>query len=301
MTGRLKEMHFQLLLITGLPVICCRNSSPLKRIWGINMSITDFIQTDHSLGMPGLKPAYFTMGQVVAPDKDTLKGTLRVRVAVMTQGKDVLNSIPFAVPYGGGSYGSFFMPEEGDTVLLFFEGPFFANPVAFGCRFPKEAAIVKENAKEKNPNKVLKVKNGSSLSFTGEKGKEEVALGTSKKLTFTMNEEKEQALLEDSSHKNRLSLQSKEGKLLLEAEKEISLKCGKSSITMDKSGTIKIEGDQVEIAAPKIQLKGKSQVDIQGQAVSVKGKTDVTLNGQTKVTVKSSGQVKVSGAMIQLN
>lgn len=265
------------------------------------MSITDLIQPDPAPGMNGLKPAYFTMGQVAAPDKDTMKGTLRVRLSVMTQGKDVLNSVPFAVPYGGGGYGSFFMPEEGDTVLLFFEGPYFRNPVAMGCRFPKDAAIVKENAKEKNPDKVLRVKNGSSLSFTGEKGKEMVALRTSEKLAFSLNEEKEQALLEDSGHKNRLSLQGKDGKLVLEAEKELSLKCGKSTITLDKNGTIKIEGEQVEISAKDIHFKGKSQVDIQGQAVTVKGKTDVTLNGQTKVTVKSSGQVKVSGAMIQLN
>jgi type VI secretion system secreted protein VgrG len=75
------------------------------------------------------------------------------------------------------------------------------------------------------------------------------------------------------------------GKILVMASDKIELKCGASSITMDKAGNIQITG-------VNITSVGSETHAIRGEAVTVDGKT---------VTSSASGEHTVQGAKLKLN
>ena len=249
----------------------------------------------------GLQPTCDVWGTVLAASDDTEKGNVRVKVKMMKDQKDTFDNVPVLTGYGGDAYGAFFLPEEGDIVRLTFLGGDFRHPVVTGCRFPESSKLIQDFYQKENGNKLLKMKNGSQIAFSGEKGKEKIEISGPQKMKWQLDEEKEQIAFGDSDNKNRMVLDKKDGKAQLESENVIELKCGKSSLELKKDGTVTLKCSQLSIEAQNVKINGKTKIEIDGQQLTLSGKTGITVNGTSQVKLESKGQLKLSGTMIQLN
>lgn len=249
----------------------------------------------------GMTPTYDVWGKVLAASDNTAKGSVRVRVNAMKDGMDTFDNVPVLSVYGGHGYGAYAMPEEGDIVRLTFLCGDFRHPVVTGCRFPAESQFVKDMHQEKNQNKGWKTKSGSSVVFSGEKGKEKIKVADSGKMDWELDEEKEQISFGDTEKKNRISVEKKNGKASITSEKEICLECGKSKLELKKDGTITISCETLTIEAKNVRIKGKTKLQLEGQELQLKASTGLTVSSSAQMKIDSKGQMKLSGAMINLN
>ncbi len=249
----------------------------------------------------GMQPTYDVWGIVLGPSKNTSKGSVRVQVKNMQDNMDTFDDVPVLTCYGGGGYGAFFLPEEGDVVRLTFLGGDFRHPVVTGCRFPESSQFVKDVFDEKNLKKEWKLKNGSRIALSGDQGKEKIEISGPEKMEWVLDEENRQISYGDKGKKNRVLLDGGEGKTLVTSEQSIRLECGESSLELKKDGTMVLQCKQLTLEAAKVEMKGKSSVQIKGQELGLAGAGSVTLSGKGQVKVESKGQLKLSGAMIHLN
>lgn len=249
----------------------------------------------------GMQPTCDAWGTVLAASDSTGKGNVRVKVRTMKDNRDTFDSVPVLTGYGGSDYGAFFLPEEGDIVRLTFVGGDYRHPVVTGCRFPESSQLVQDSAKKENTDKVWKVKSGSRVAFSGEKGKDKIEISGSKSMKLQLDEEKERISFGDSEEKNEVALDKKNGEVQITAEKTIKLQCGKSSLELKKDGTVTLHCSRLTLEADNVQIKGKSKLDLEGQQLAVNGTTGVSIAGKGQVKVEGKGVLKLSGAMIQLN
>ena len=136
-----------------------------------------------------------------------------------------------------------------------------------GCRFPASSQFVQNVFDDKNLNKEWKLKNGSRIALSGDKGKEKIEVSGPEKMEWTLDEENQQIVFGDKAKKNRVLLDGDAGKVLITSE----------------------------------QIKGKSTVQIKGQELGLTGSGSVTLSGKGQVKIESKGPLKLSGTMIHLN
>lgn len=249
----------------------------------------------------GMQPTYDAWGTVLTPGEKTSKGNVRVQVKIMKDNMDIFDDVPVLTCYGGGGYGAFFLPEEGDTVRLTFLGGDFRHPVVTGCRFPESSQFVQDSFEEKNLKKVWKLKNGSSVVLSGKKGEERIEISGPEKMEWVLDEKDQQIACGDKEKKNRVLLDKKEGKILASSEKVIRLECGESSLELKENGTVTLQCRQLNLEAKDVKINGKTKVQIEGQELVLSGKTNVSLSCRGQVRVEGKGALKLSGAMIHLN
>lgn len=249
----------------------------------------------------GMHPTYDVWGIVLAASDNTAKGCVRVKVRTMADKQDTFDSVPVLTGYGGGDYGLFILPEEGDVVRLTFLGGDFRHPVVSGCRFPENSSLVGESWGKENLNKTFKVKNGSRVTFSGEKGKEKIEVSGPKQMKWGLDEDQQQIVFGDQENKNQMLLDKKNGSAQIQSEQSILLECGKSSLELKKDGTMVLKCEKLTLEAKNIEIKGKSKVQVEGQSLSMEGTTGISMTGKGQVKVESKGTLKLSGTMIQLN
>ncbi len=249
----------------------------------------------------GMCPTYDVWGIVTEASDSTEKGNVRVKIKTMQDNQDIFDNVPVLTNYGGGNYGFFCLPEEGDVVQLTFPGGDFRHPVVTGCRFPADSEFVKGLYDKDNLKKTWQMKNGSAILFSGEKGKERIEIRGSEKMQWELDEEKQQIGFGDQEEKNKVSVTKKDGKVTVTAEKEICLECGESSLVLKKNGSIVLNGKELTLEAKTIQIQGKSKVQIKGQDLSMEGATGISITAKGQIKAESKGPLKLSGAMIHLN
>lgn len=252
-------------------------------------------------GAEGMQPTFDVWGIVLAPLESTKDGHVRVKAKTMKDGMDTFEDVPVLAGYGGEDHGAFFLPEEGDTVRLTFLGGDFAHPVVTGCRFPEEGEFVKKSAEKNNRVKAWKMKNGSGIRFGGEKGEDTIEISGSEKMAWRLDEKAQETTFGDQEGKNRVSVSKKDGKVQFLAESSICFTCGNSSVELKKDGSIVLSCNQLSVKAKNIKLEGSAKVELAGQELSAKAATGLTISGKGQVKLESTGQLKLSGAVILLN
>lgn len=256
--------------------------------------ISDYLQScGQEMSRVGIRPVFEAWGTVLEESDTTQEGNLRVQVQTMEDQKNIFDNVPVLTAYGGTGYGLYVLPEEGDIVKLTFLGGDFLHPVATGCRMPSESTFVKEQYEKENLKKVLKLKSGSIVSFSGEEGKEKIRVSGPEKMEWELDEENEKISFGDKEQNNRMSLDKKEGKAVLKAQEEIRLECGNNSLCLKKDGTMVLHCQQLTLEADKVTVKGTNNVQLEGQNIVLKASMDMK--------IKSSGNIKLSAQMINLN
>jgi uncharacterized protein involved in type VI secretion and phage assembly len=185
-------------------------------------------------------------------------------------------------------YGTFFLPEVGDEVLVAFEDGNIRYPYVVGSLYTGKKKPPQTNKDGKNNVREIKSRSGHVLDFDDTSGEEKVKIETKAGHTITLDDKSgsEKISIEDKSGSNTITMDSAKGEVSIEGQQKISL----------SAPTVELSADsEVKIAAKgKVNMEGKGQVN-----VSSKGQLNVESNGI--MGIKATGPLTVKGAIIQLN
>ena len=230
-------------------------------------------------------------------DKDN-KGTITVKLPVMKDGHDIFAQVRVLASYGGAKHGIWFRPEIGDLVVACFTGGDFNRGIVLGSVYVPKNSFTEELCDEKNDNKCIVTKGGSSIAFSDKEDNQTITVSTPKDQTIILDSKNENITITAKSGTD-ITVDGKNGKVTVNAKEGITLKCGSNEVTIDKQnitvkgGTIKLDGQQIEI-------KGAAKTDISGQQLNLKG-TQAKLSADGQLEVSASGITQVKGSMVKLN
>jgi len=259
-------------------------------------SITDLLYDNNRENVYDIKPLNsFVQGVVTENNDKKFPGMVKVEFTAWEKGKNIYQWIPVLSQYGGKEWGSYIIPEIKDIVIVGFINGSSDKPFILGSLYPEGSEIVSKSFDEKNLKKCIKTKGGIDISISDEDKKQAVKLVTPKEMTIDVSDETETIKISDKGNKNSITINCKDGKMILSADTSIEIKCGKSSIELNgKSGAVEIECNSLKINAKQTaEIKSSQLMTIEGNMVKVEGK-------QT-LTAKGSAMTEISGGMVKIN
>lgn len=222
-------------------------------------------------------------------------GMVKVEFFIGEEGKNVTGWVPVMTGYAGNGYGSYTLPEVGDTVVIAFERGDRNCPIVIGSIWGKVNALPGETALEKNNIKRFLTKGGCQVVFDDEDSKNKIEITTPKKMKVAIEDENETITVSDDSGDNGLVIDCKGGTLKISAGKKIEINVGGNpSIALDGSAK------SVEVKGNQIDLNGSQALNVKGSNTQITGSM-MTVKGDSTVSVESSGMMRIKGAMVKMN
>ena len=156
-----------------------------------------------------------------------------------------------ATAMAGSSRGTYFLPEVDDEVMIAFEHGDVRFPYVLGALWNGKDAPPTTNSDGKNNIRMIKSRSGHIVR------------------------------LDDTDGEEKIEIIDKTG------SNSITIKSSDNSITITANGTVKIQGQAIEIT---------SQTDVKVQAG-----TSMNLNANTTMDLDASAELNVKGAMVNIN
>jgi uncharacterized protein involved in type VI secretion and phage assembly len=186
--------------------------------------------------------------------------------------------------YSTKNAGAFFLPEEGDEVIVSFlnEDPRF--PIIMGSMYssPNHKPFKGLDPAEKNPKKAIVSKSGLFIEFDDED--KIFTIETPNKNTVILSDKDDKITLLDKN-KNKVELSS--SGILIDSAKDITMKAkGKIDITATNNITAK---------------SSAGDITIQGKNVTGKANMALKMEGGMSGEVKGGLSLKLNAAMININ
>ncbi len=205
------------------------------------------------------------------------------RVKVRTSWQDNDHTTPWArivAPHSGDSRGHYFIPEVGDEVLVDYEHGDPQKPIVIGSFYSTNHGPEQAWVTDKNDIKKIRTRSGHTVEFDDTSGSEKLSIYNG-------------AGSSAGSNSNIISLTLNPVKITIESQGDIELK-GKN-IKLDAQGSLELH------AASGVSIKTDSgDASLEGSQVSVKADASVKVSGAT-AEIDGTGQVKIQGAIVQIN
>lgn len=143
-----------------------------------------------------------------------------------------------AVPMAGKDRGTYFIPENGDEVLVAFDRGDVRFPYIVGSLWNGVDKAPQNNGDDKNDIRQIKTRKGHMLTFDdGSKGKIQLELNDGKKLTID-----DDGIVVDDGKGNKVAIDSNGGGVTVEAKAKLALKAPQISIEATASLSVKAGG-----------------------------------------------------------
>jgi uncharacterized protein involved in type VI secretion and phage assembly len=245
----------------------------------------DLFDTDHEEDgstMTGVVTAKVT-------DKEDPKGLGRVKVTYPHRDSDDESTwARVATEMAGSGYGTFFLPEVGDEVLVAFEDGDIHYPYIIGSLYNGQRAPPQDNGDGDNNIREIKSRSGHVLDFDDTDGEELVKIETNAGHVIKLEDESgsEKVTIEDQSGSNVITMDSSSNEVSVEAGQTLSLSAPTIELNADSEVSIS--------SSAKVNMEGKGKVNI-----SSKGQLNVESNGM--IGVKSTAILTLEGSLIQIN
>lgn len=228
--------------------------------------------------VPGIEGLH--IGKVKKLDGDPAKEErILVEIPCLSGEKNELWA-RLALLYAGNGYGSFFIPEPGDEVVVGFFNNDPAYPVVLGSMFSSARPSPYEITAE---NKMKAFITKSKLKIEFDEEKKIIRVETPAKNIIEVSDDGKCIRLADQN-KNEMLLDS--SGMTLTSAKDIVLKA-KSNIVLD--------------ATSKVEIKAKADVALEGMNVKANAKTGFTAKGNATAELSASGQTVVKGGVVMIN
>lgn len=160
-----------------------------------------------------------------------------------------------AAPMAGPDRGQFFLPEEGDEVLVAFENGNLQHPYVLGGLWNGEREPPEDNADGNNDIRTITSRAGHVVTFDDAEGGGSVTVETSGGQSIVLSDESgtETVTITDETGTNELTFDPEGG--------EVSLSSG---------GTLAIEATNLELSADaSISIESSGLLTIEGQLVKI--------------------------------
>ena len=185
-------------------------------------------------------------------------------------------------------YGTWFLPEPGDEVLVAFEDGKIEHPIVVGSLYNGKRTPPYDNSDGDNDVRAVKSRNEHKIEFDDATMGGKVTIETSAGHTITLDDTagSETITVEDKSGKNSMTMDSNAGEVSVSAAEKLSLD------------------------AKTIELNAKKKVDISSNGkvnLSGKGKVDVSSNSNLNMSSSGNGKLKagavltLKGALVKIN
>ncbi|SFN83688.1 hypothetical protein SAMN05216351_101323 [Pseudobutyrivibrio sp. JW11] len=200
----------------------------------------------------------------------------------------------------GKNWGTYFLPEVGDQVMLVFDHGIIDKPYVIGCVPKDNDSFFTKAADDKNRIKRITTKNGSTIEFTdndkGDGEKDAIAIKTATNAyEFHMDNEKKEVYLSDKDKENQIVMNTESGKMTVKAKKNLTVEVG-DNISLIMNG----ETGKVTLKTKKLLVEASEGADIKSDRnVNVAG-AKVKIEGNSSTEVSSSGSTKIAGNMISM-
>ena len=240
------------------------------------------------------------VGVVAENYSEEMPGRLCVNILTRDENANQLKWAKMAFPYIGEKYGSYFLPEKGDQVLLLCEDGNIEKPFVIGCIPKDKDKFLKASATAKNTIKQIKTRNGSRITFEDDDNedgaKDKITVATAQDMhQIVLDNEKKKISVADSEKKCVVEMETEKGRISIHADETLEITVGDSiTLTMnDKSGSVKLEAQKVQIeAGKKLELTTDGNAKMSGKQMELEATS--TLKGS------SSGMVILEGKPIKL-
>jgi len=182
--------------------------------------------------------------------------------------------------HASSGFGSFFVPEVGDEVVLghFNDDP--GHPVILGSLY----------SSSRKPPYALAAENDTKAVVTR----------CQHKIEFN---EKDKIITVTTPASNQLVFSDKDKSILLKDQNGNSIKLDSGGITLDSPKDIKLsaKGGITLDAVNAIQATSKADVKLAGLNISAEAQVGATVKGSATAELSASGQTTVKGAMVMIN
>jgi uncharacterized protein involved in type VI secretion and phage assembly len=180
----------------------------------------------------------------------------------------------------GDKFGSFFIPNVDDMVVVAFNDGNIDCPIVIGRLWnekDKPPLTIENN--DKNHIELIKTKTGNELRLENEKGKEKITLKT----------EKGEGVILENSKKITISDSSGEDIIIFDtASKAISIKGGMKIEIESKGNKIVIDS-----SSNKVSIEAGVSLEIKAQTVKIEA--------GSMMDIKSGGPLNIKGAITKIN
>lgn len=184
-------------------------------------------------------------------------------------------------------YGTYFLPEVGDEVLVAFEDGDIHHPYVIGSLWSGNNSPPLEN-EGSNDVREVQSRSGHTIDLDDSKNEEKVTIETSAGHTITLDDTAggETITVEDKTGNNTIELDSVKGEVSISGSNKISL----------SAPTISIEGQgKVSVSANgTVSLSSKTKTEVASKA-------QLNLSSNGMMGIDSAGPLTIRGAIIQLN
>jgi uncharacterized protein involved in type VI secretion and phage assembly len=201
-------------------------------------------------------------------------------------------------PLASKDAGTFFLPEKGDEVLVFFEGGNLDSPIIIGSLYNQKAKpqasgrTDDHNASGKNQLRYLKTRTGHLLCFDESESDAGIILQDIEKRRFEIQTKKKKVIISDEKE-NKIQL---DGSNIEINTKETSVKMSPQDIKIDAKSAVTLT-----VGGSKIEMKDSTlKTTISGNSLEISGaKAEISV-GSSQITISKSGVVINGSASIQL-
>jgi|AntRauTorckE5430_2_1112549.scaffolds.fasta_scaffold05129_4 Rhs element Vgr protein len=234
----------------------------------------------HALPTGGLLPSVsgLQVGVVKKIDADPENQT-RIQVNLPTWDADKNVWARLSTFYASQEFGSFFIPEVGDEVIIGFFNDDPRFPVILGSLY---------NTKNKPPytpdaeNKIKAIVTKTKMKLEFDEEKKIITIKTPGENTIIIDDDAKSITIKDQ---NDNMVELSESGIVFDTPKDLTI-TAKGSISIDSKKAI--------------TLKAATDVSIEGMNIKQKAKTALALEGST-AELKASTQVTIKGAMVMIN
>lgn len=229
------------------------------------------------------------------------RGMMGVRVAIVRDNEDPenLGRVKLEYPWRdaddeshwariatnmtGDEYGTYFLPEVEDEVLVGFENGDIHNPVVLGALWSGNRKPPADNGDGENDIRTITTRSGHKIEFDdGDDAK--VTIETEGGHTVLLDDDGDELLIEDNSG-NSIEMDASSDKIAISAGQEISLDA--PTVSIDAAQEFEASGGMVEITSDGIaEFTSTGPMDIDTGAV---------------MGISATGALQIQGAIIQIN
>ncbi|GEM_PF-951180 len=270
------------------------------------------------------------IGTVSANWNEDFPGKIQVEYLLGDTGNTKTEWVPVMTGFGGDSYGSYQLPEVGNTVVIAFEAGNANRPVVLGSLWSQKNPLPGETANENNSKLLWKSKSGyqflveekdRQISWSDPEGENTLIWSTEeKKLTLDVAETVEIKFGGEEFMKLQKGSITVTGPLVISAESiktttektyeveaDGDLSCKGKNITLAPQQKLEVTGSQVEIKPGQSITMKAGTLEAEGTKAVWKGKqtliegTTLELKAQASGKLNSSGMLELKGSIVKLN
>lgn len=240
------------------------------------------------------------IGIVMKNYNENFPGKVCVSIPVRDEQANTLKWARVAMPSSGAQWGSYFLPEIGDQVLIAFEQGNIEKPYIIGC-VPKDSnSFFKKAVDKDNQYKKIMTKNGSHITFEdnaeGEGSKDKITIETAQQgHTFSMNNEGKVITLKDKEGKCEVVMKTEQGNISVTAEKKLTIQVG-DGIELVMNGT----NGSVTLKCNKFKLEASNKIEMKTDGLAKLAGANTILEANSTFKASSNGIAKLAGSPVKI-